>query len=177
MPALNLRKRIGHLADRVAVRRDPSGWARAQGVRIGRRPRLIGVGIETFGSEPYLVSLGDDVTVTAGVRFVTHDGGVHVARGEHPQLDVVAPITVGDRVFIGMEALILPGVVIGDGVVVGARAVVTKDVPADTVVAGIPARPVSNREAYVRRMIERGDHTAGMDPAAKRAYYTRKYLL
>ena len=52
---------------------------------------------------------------------------------------------VGNDVWIGFEAVILAGVTIGDGAIVGARAVVTKDVPPYTIVAGVPARPVRKR--------------------------------
>ena len=54
-------------------------------------------------------------------------------------------ITIGNDVWIGYEAVILSGVTIGDGAIVGARAVVTKDVPPYTIVAGVPARPIRKR--------------------------------
>jgi acetyltransferase-like isoleucine patch superfamily enzyme len=61
------------------------------------------------------------------------------------QYDTVdrAPVRIGDHVFIGANATVNMGVTIGDHVVVGAGAVVTKDVPAFTVVQGVPARPVA----------------------------------
>lgn len=52
------------------------------------------------------------------------------------------PVTIGNDVWIGGKATILPGVTIGDNVVVAAGAVVTKDVPANTIVAGVPARVI-----------------------------------
>ena len=52
---------------------------------------------------------------------------------------------VGNDVWIGYEAVILSGVTIGDGAIIGARAVVTKDVPPYTIVAGVPARPIRKR--------------------------------
>ena len=54
-------------------------------------------------------------------------------------------ITVGNDVWIGYEAVILAGVTIGDGAIVGARAVVTKDVPPYTIVGGVPAKPIRRR--------------------------------
>lgn len=54
-------------------------------------------------------------------------------------------IVVGNDVWIGYEAVILSGVTIGDGAIIGARAVVTKDVPPYTIVAGVPARPIRKR--------------------------------
>ena len=63
-------------------------------------------------------------------------------------------ITVGNDVWIGYEAVILSGVTIGDGAIIGARAVVTKDVPPYTIVGGVPARPIRRRfdEATVQRL-------------------------
>lgn len=64
-------------------------------------------------------------------------------------------IVVGSDVWIGYEAVILAGVTIGDGAVVGARAVVTKDVPPYTIVGGVPARPIRRRfpEETVQRLL------------------------
>ena len=55
------------------------------------------------------------------------------------------PVTIGNDVWIGFEAVILAGVHIGDGAIIGARAVVTKDVPAYTIVGGVPAREIRKR--------------------------------
>ncbi len=54
-------------------------------------------------------------------------------------------IVVGNDVWIGYEAVILAGVTIGDGAIIGARAVVTKDVPPYTIVGGVPAKPIRKR--------------------------------
>ena len=64
-------------------------------------------------------------------------------------------IVVGNDVWIGYEAVILSGVTIGDGAVIGARAVVTKDVPPYTIMGGVPARPIRRRfdEATVETLL------------------------
>lgn len=154
--------------EKVAIRRDPVAWARLQGVRIGARARLLGVGPGTFGSEPYLISLGDHVTVTSGVRFVTHDGGVWVLRDEFPDIDVFGVIQVGNNVFIGVGATILPGVTIGDNVVIGAGAVVNREVPPNSVAAGVPARVVTDLNTYREKSLAKCIRTKGMDRDAKR---------
>ena len=154
--------------DRLRARRDPIGWARERGVTIGERCRLLGVGSSTFGSEPYLISLGDHVTVTSNVRFVTHDGGVWVLRDEEPSIDVFGRIVVGSNVFIGLSTIILPGVTIGDNVVIGAGSVVNRDIPANSVAAGVPARVVSSLDNYRERSMLRMLPTKGMSPAEKR---------
>lgn len=65
------------------------------------------------------------------------------------------PVTIGHDVWIGHSAVIMPGVSIGNGAVVGAGSIVTKDVPAYTIVAGVPARPIRRRfdEATAERLV------------------------
>lgn len=155
---------------KVQIARNPIEYARSIGVTVGERSRFLGLGPETFGSEPYLISLGDHVTVTSGVRFVTHDGGVWVLRNEHPRLDVFGRISVGNNVFIGLGSLILPGVTIGDNVVIGAGSVVNKSIPSNSVAAGVPARVLGSIENYRARMIARGVQTKGLSPVEKRNY-------
>ena len=96
---------------------DPIGHARSIGVTIGDHSRLVHV---SFGSEPWLIRIGEHFSGT-WVSFVTHDGGVWVLRRSHPDIDRLAPIIVGDNVFIGSNTVILPGVTIGDNVVIGGR--------------------------------------------------------
>ncbi len=65
-------------------------------------------------------------------------------------------IVVGNDVWIGYEAVILAGVTIGDGAIIGARAVVTRDVPPYTIVGGVPAKPIRKRfdEDTIARLLE-----------------------
>jgi maltose O-acetyltransferase len=99
------------------------------------------------------ITVGDRCVISNGVCLLTHDysmDGVAERRFGRNEENLVrsAPIEVGDLAFIGMNSMILPGVTIGPGAVVGAGSVVTRDVPADTVVAGNPATVVSDTEAY-----------------------------
>lgn len=85
------------------------------------------------------VLFGPDVLVTAAnYRF---NDGSPVTRQAMDEADVV----IGDDVWIGARAMILPGVSIGDGAIVGAGAVVLGDVPAMAIAAGVPARVVGRR--------------------------------
>jgi len=149
----------------------PVGYARWIGVTVGNNCRLINV---DYSSEPYLISLGDHVSATL-VRFETHDGGVWVIRGENPKLDIVKPIKVGNNVFLGYGAIIMPGVTIGNNVVIGARSMVTKDIPCDTVAVGVPARVIKSIDDYKEKSISVGDDTKMMIFDEKKDYYQRKY--
>jgi len=141
-------------------------------VVLGNDCRLINV---DFGSEPWLVSLGDHVSAS-DCNFVTHDGGVWVFRPEMPDMDVIAPIRVGNNVFIGLGVVILPGVTIGNNVVVGAGSIVTADVPDNSLVAGIPARQLSDIETYRRKSIARAVNTHSMDEKTKRSFFVGKFV-
>lgn len=128
---------------------DLEAHARSLGVKIGKDCRIATV---HWGTEPYLVEIGDHVHVASGVQFLTHDGSVWVLTNEDPDADYFGRIRIGNNVFIGINSTILPNVSIGDNVIVGCCSVVTRDVPSNSVVAGSPARVVSTFEGYKRKM-------------------------
>lgn len=109
---------------------------RKAGVQIGENCEIYD-GIN-WGSEPYLISIGNQVRITKGVTFVTHDGGVWVLRNlkKRQNIDLVRPIKIGNNVHIGVNAIIMPGVTIGDNCVVGCGAVVTKNIPSGEIWGG-----------------------------------------
>lgn len=116
--------------------------------------RILGDPYAVFGSEPYLITLGEHVEITAGVKFLPHDGAVWCLRKQEKfkNIDLFGPIKVGNNVFFGNNAIILPGVTIGDNVVVGAGAVVTSDVPSGSIVGGVPAKVIKKLEDYAEKM-------------------------
>lgn len=107
-----------------------------------------------FGSEPYLIALGNYVRISNDVMFITHDGGNWAFRHEEPYLDVnhFGKIVVGEYTFIGARSTIMPGVHIGKHCVIGVGAVVTKDVPDYSVVVGVPAKVISDTYTYAQKM-------------------------
>jgi len=147
-----VRNAVRGLRDRVLAARDPQAFARSLGVRLHGRVTFYGIDRGMFGSEPWLISFGDNVYVTAGVQFITHDGGTLILRKEIPDLEWTAPITVGNDVYLGVRALILPGVTIGNRCIIAAGSVVTRDVPQNSVVGGVPARRISSVDEYMEKM-------------------------
>lgn len=99
------------------------------------------------------IHIGDDVLIGHNAVLATLNHGL--APGERKDM-APAPIVIGNNVWLGANVTVLPGVTIGDNAVVAAGAVVTKDVPAGTIVGGVPAkvlRPVEERKGKESRMI------------------------
>ncbi|TMQ09595.1 MAG: acyltransferase [Deltaproteobacteria bacterium] len=87
--------------------------------------------------------MGNNVSVSPGVWIITDEHDVN-----DPLFpEVLAPVRIEDHAFIGSKAMILPGVTIGRGAVVGAGAVVTRDVAPLHVVVGVPARTIGQRRS------------------------------
>jgi maltose O-acetyltransferase len=113
---------------------------RQGGLRIGERTLINrGCTLDARGG----LEIGDDVSVSAEVMLLTAD---HAYDAPGFTLEE-RPTVIGSKVWIGVRAIVLPGVTVGHGAVVGAGAVVTRDVPPLTVVAGAPARIIGRRPA------------------------------
>ena len=83
------------------------------------------------------ITLGDGSLIGHGSTLTTLDHGIDPSR----RADMIpAPVVIGRKVWLGAAVTVVPGVSIGDGAIVGAGAVVTKDVPANAIVAGVPAK-------------------------------------
>lgn len=125
--------------------------AKEDGLRCGKNVTVMGGA--RFGSEPYLITLEDNVRLSYNVSFITHDGGTWAFRREEPYIDVnrFGKIVVGENSFVGANVTILPGVRIGRNCVIGAGAVVTKSIPDYSVAAGVPARVLSDTWAYAEK--------------------------
>ena len=124
-------------------------YARKMGVRIGDGCTLLGN--VKWGSEPYLISIGNQVRITSGVSFVTHDGGMYVLRNKYADMakaDYFGKICIGNNVFIGVNTMIMPGVTIGDNVIIGAGSIVTKSIPSNCVACGVPAKQIKSIDDY-----------------------------
>lgn len=131
-------------------RMNPEKYARFIGVNVGENPHFYGK--VSWGSEPWIITIGDNVHITGGCKFIAHDGGTLIFRDQIPDLEITKPITVGNNVYIGEETMVLPGVNIGNNVVIGARSVVTKDIPDNSVAAGVPCRVIKTTDEYLEKL-------------------------
>ncbi len=120
-------------------------YFRKQGCQIGTNNRIF---ILSLGTEPYLIRIGNHCTITAGVIFLTHDGSCWIYREEMPDLNKYGTIEIKDNCFIGINSILMPNITIGPNSIVGAGSVVTKDVPPDTIVAGVPAKVICSVTEY-----------------------------
>lgn len=151
-----LRKLYRALYKSIMLKYDRVRYAKKIGVNIKGQLHLYGN--VKWGTEPWIITLGNNVYITDGVRFVTHDGGTLLFRTQIPDLEITKPITIGDDVYIGNDVILLPGITIGNRVVIGAGAVVTKDIPDNTVAVGVPATVVKTADEYFKKLKEESLH-------------------
>ena len=141
-------------------------YAKYIGVKFGKGCRIR---TRSFGSEPYLISIGDHVQITDGVKIFTHGGG-WVFRDKYPKLDFFGKVIIRDNVYIGNNCLIMPGVTIGKNVIVGAGSVVSKSIADGKVVAGNPARVICDTDEFFTKIESYDVSSNGMNYADKMAY-------
>lgn len=167
---------FGVILRKYQLHRNPAAYWRKMGAHIGNNVEIYPS--VTFGSEPYLITIGNNVRINQGVQLITHDGGVWVLRHlveDYADADLVGPITIGDNVHIGTNAMIMPGITIGSNCIIGCGAIVTKDVPDNSVAVGIPARVIESVEDYLDKNKDKLEHTKTMSAKEKRSYLCDKY--
>lgn len=119
------------------------------GLKVGARVDFVSV--PNFGSEPYLISIGDDTTISFDCAFVTHDAATRVIRhlpDGNPETGYFGPIVIGKNCFIGCRSTILANVRIGNNAIIGAGSVVNRDIPDNVVAAGVPCKVICTLDEY-----------------------------
>jgi acetyltransferase-like isoleucine patch superfamily enzyme len=157
---------VCRLLPQFSFNRTRTALLRALGLQIGRGSRVMGplhitgpgdarsllsIGEGTFVSGPLHIDLGAPVRIGSRIRFGHHvvlltlDHEIGPSEYRCGRL-VAAPITIGDGAWIGSRVTILPGISVGNGAVVAAGAVVSRDVPANALVGGVPAKVLRDLE-------------------------------
>lgn len=142
-------------------------YARYIGVHLGLNNEI--QDNDLWSSEPYLITVGNNNQFVRGAKIFTH-GGSKVLRYIESDFDSFGKVTIGNGVYLGANSLIMPGVDIGDGVLVAAGSVVTKSVPANVVVGGNPAKILCTVEEFYERNKTFNAHTKHMSADEKRKY-------
>lgn len=153
---------------------DKNIYARKVGVNLPQEGVKIYGNID-WGTEPWLITIGHNVHLTNDIRFINHDGGTLLFRDRVPDLEITKPITIGDNVYVGNNVLFLPGVTIGCNVIIGAGAVVSRNIPDNSVAVGVPARVIKTADEYFEKIQRESLHLGDLkyeekDAALKRFY-------
>lgn len=164
-------KRLWHTF-RIVTQRN--GYKRAEYMRDHHLFRHIGKNVYYQGRKlplyAELISLGDNVKIASRVNFITHSI-IHLMLNSVKDLDLpeklqeqVGCIEVGDNVFIGAGTSILSNVRIGSNVIIAAESVITKDIPSNSVVAGVPAKVIETLDEYLIKTSKQKGYSAEMAP-------------
>jgi acetyltransferase-like isoleucine patch superfamily enzyme len=97
------------------------------------------------------LSIGNNVMIAANCNILTANPGFdNLDRPMMRQKEVTAPVTIADDVWLGVNVVVVAGITIGRGAIIGANAVVTKDVPAYAIVGGVPAKVIRYRSKVAK---------------------------
>lgn len=167
---------MGILLKKIRLHKDPVNYWRSRGAKIGEGCEIYTTA--SLGSEPYLVKLGNHVRLNEGVVLDTHDGGVWVLRGlkkEYANIDSFGKIKIGNNVHVGNNSIVLPGVTIGSNVIIGCGAVVTKDIPDNSIAVGVPAKVIESIEEYIKKNEEKFVNTKMLSRDDKEKYLKKMF--
>jgi len=124
------------------------------GVKIGDNIYFHG-GVNTVSidiTRPSLVTIGSNISFNKNFTLLTHDWGGYVLRNRYKEfIPSSGKVKIGNNIVFGRNVTVLKGVTIGDNCIIGLNSVITKDIPANSVAVGAPARVVSTLEDYYKK--------------------------
>lgn len=103
-------------------------------------------------TRPSLIEIGDNVDMNHNFQILTHDWASGVFRNVF--YDIIpssGKVKIGNNVYFGTDVIVLKGVTIGDNCVIAAGSIITKDIPANSVAAGVPAKVVCGLNEYYKK--------------------------
>lgn len=152
---------------------------RKLGVRIGENVSIIApISPVIFSSEPYLVSIGKNTTISFDVAFVTHDAATRVIRNlpdGNKETVIYGTITVGENCFIGCRTTILPNVKIGDNTIIGSCSLVNRSIPSNVVAVGNPCKVICTLDEYREKHKDDFLYMVSLPYEQKREYLMKKF--
>jgi len=127
---------------------------------------------------PRHLKIGNHVAMASGVTFATQDGTPWLFQDRIPDIPADDKVIIEDNCFIGYRAILYPGIRIGPNSVVGAGSVVVSDVPPNTLVMGVPARPFGAIEKYREKCVERWkrQRPPGVTIETAETWWSSRYL-
>lgn len=118
----------------------------AMGLKVGKNfTRMHGTILDP--SHVWHIQIGDNVTLAPRVHVLAHDASLC----HHLGYARIGNVIIGNNVFVGAESVILPNVQIGDNSIIGANSTVSRDIPANVVAAGSPAKVICSLEDFLEK--------------------------
>ena len=147
----------------------PIEYLRSKGVIVGEGCFISPCHISAL--EGYLIEIGNYVRIAKNVEFFTH-GGIYCLQIKYndPDLDYFGKIKIGNYVSIGEGAKIMPGVTIGNDVIIGSGSIVTKSIPDNTMVAGNPIKFIGKTDEFYKKLKKTDLKSGRMNAAEKKKF-------
>ena len=138
---------------------------RYKGIKIGKNCKIYS---NILTGESYLITIGDNVTISNNVQFITHDNSIIKIAQQYT--DTFGEIKIGENVFIGARTIILPGVKLNKNIIVGSGSVVTKSfLEENIIIAGNPAKKIRTiNEEYRKKLSNFGLNINGLNNEKKK---------
>lgn len=148
------------------------------GAKLGKNVNI--VGDIHYSSEPYLITIGDNTTISFECALITHDAATRVIRNlpdGNKETVIYGTITIGNNCFIGCRTTILPNVKIGNNTIIGACSLVCSDIPDNVVAAGNPCKVICTLDEYRKKHKDDFLYMVSLPPDKKKEYLETYFKL